>query len=32
MERAYRMEAMVDGYFVYRPRAEIGSPLAGGSS
>ena len=32
MERAYRMEEMVDGYFVYRPRAEIGSPLAGGSS
>jgi len=32
MERAYRMEEMVDGYFIYRPRAEIGSPLAGGSS
>jgi hypothetical protein len=32
MERAYRMEERVDGYFVYRPRAEIGSALAGGHS
>ena len=32
MERAYRMEEMVDGYFVYRPRAENGPALAGGNS
>ncbi|MCI0658835.1 MAG: hypothetical protein L0170_17425 [Acidobacteria bacterium] len=32
MERAYRMEERVDGYFVYRPRDEIGSAQAGGNS
>jgi len=32
MERAYRMDARVDGYFVYRPRKETVSALAGGSS
>ena len=32
MGRAYRMEEVVDGYFVYRPRAEIISARAGGSS
>jgi hypothetical protein len=32
MERAYRMDEKVDGYFIYRPRKEITSVLAGGSS
>jgi hypothetical protein len=32
MGRAYRMEEKVDGYFIYRPRTEIGSARVGGNS
>jgi hypothetical protein len=32
MDRAYRMDELVDGYFVYRPRKDLGNAMAGGNS